>query len=146
MDETKYAKLICSSETFCPHPSDCLRWWSESDWEEYFQATDGSLSWGASPFSKEEWKNLYAEGYRYCAALQEGRSVAVAGLWPRSEEEWEVIAMGTALRVRGQGYGKAIVSFVTQSILDSGRNATITIRKGNAPMLQVAARVGFKRR
>jgi len=89
---------------------------------------------------------LHAEGCSYCDLLVGGRAVATAGLWPRTDEEWEPIAVGTAPAHRNQGYGKAIVSFATQAILDAGRTAVVVTREDNVPMRHVAAALGYELR
>jgi len=137
--------LVCTRETFRPCPCECVRWWSQADWEDYFRTADGM--WPArAPLNREEWDAAHAQGYTYCAALVEGRAVAIAAVWRRSEDEWEVAAVGTAPAFRRQGYGEAVVCFVTDYILRCGRTATIGFRKSNVAMRRAAERVGFRPR
>jgi RimJ/RimL family protein N-acetyltransferase len=140
--------LFCTRETFRPCPSEGARWWQVEDWaaardahQEMWPRDDGWTFW-----SEEEWRRLYSEGYRYCDLLVDGRAVATAGLWPRTSEEWGPIAVGTAPAHRNKGYGKAIVSFVTRTILDAGRTAVIVTREDNAPMRRVAEVLGYELR
>jgi predicted GNAT family acetyltransferase len=76
----------------------------------------------------------------------DGRAVATAGLWPRTDQEWEVIAVGTAPGFRNRGYGKAVVSFVTQEILDAGKVAALSHHKENTAMGRIADALGYKPR
>jgi len=134
--------LACTKETFRPCHSDCVKWWAWSEWPEYFRMSSGMWP-GRTPFSKEEWEQARSEGYTYSAAIVNDRTVATAAVWRRSDEEWEVAAVGTAPAFRRQGYGKAAVSFVTDYILKSGRTATIGFRKDNVAMHKTAESVGF---
>lgn len=137
--------FICTKETFRAFKMEGLKWWRVSDWQEAYKAI--KEMWPDSePWAEEEWNELYSQGYRYCAVLRHGRAVAAAGLWPRTENEWEVIAVGTAPGYRNRGYSKAIVSFVTEEILESGRNATITTCNENTPMLKIIERLGYRSR
>jgi RimJ/RimL family protein N-acetyltransferase len=140
--------LVCTRETFRPCPSEGARWWEVGDWEAARDAHEGM--WprddGWTFWSEKEWQQLYAEGYRYCDLLVDGKAVATAGRWPWATDEWGVIAVGTAPVHRGKGYGKAIVSFVTQTILDAGRTAVIITREDNAAMRRVAGSLGYEER
>ena len=144
-----YVQMVCTRETFRPHPSEGAKWWRVEDWEAareahvgmYPQRQDGWVFW-----SEEEWQQLYAEGYRYCDVLVDGRAVATAALCPRTEQEWGTIAVGTVPDHRNKGYGKAIVSLVTQAILDAGKAAVISTHEDNAPMRRVAVALGYQLR
>ena len=137
--------FICTKETFRAFKMEGLRWWHVADWQEAYKANKGM--WPDLDFwSEEEWDELYSQGCRYCAVLKNARAVAITGLWPRTENKWEVIAVGTAPGYRNRGYGKAIVSFVTKEILESGRSATITTRNENTPMLKIIERLGYRSR
>lgn len=134
--------FMTTGNGFRPHVMDGAKWWTVDDWAEARAAHSGM--WPGKEFWPEsEWRQLYAEGYRYCALLRKGRSVAMAGLWPRTEPEWEVIAVGTAPGHRNHGYAKAIVTFVTNEILSRGRSVGITTRHDNFPMLNVIESLGF---
>ena len=128
---------------FRPYRMEGVRWWDVGDWREADEA--GRRAWPDWEFwPEEEWRQLYGEGYRYCALLRDGAAVATAGLWLRSPTTWEVIAVGTAPLYRGQGYAKAVVTFVTEHVLVQGRMARITTRSDNLPMRRVIARLGFR--
>ena len=138
---TDQTRLICTPDTFRPQPCDGLRWWEVGDWA-LVAAAHEHLG-GQRPWTPSEWQNLYAQGYRYCALVPDGRALAWGGLWPRSNDQWEVIAVGTDPAVRNRGYGRAVVAFVTSAILAAGRTASITTGADNAAMLRTAAAVGF---
>jgi len=144
MAKKGYVALTCTKQTFTPVNSRMTRWWAKDDWREYYDATNTALGWGNPPHRKKAWLKLYEQGYRFCAVLSRGRAVAVAGLWPRTKEAWEVIAVGVRLGKMNRSLGRTIVSLVADEILKHGRKATITTRKGNAAMLRAAQAVGFK--
>jgi len=136
---------VCTRETFRPYRIEGLRWWATDEWEEAYKAHKGTwphTTW----FPEDLWRELYSNGYRYCSLLVNGQGVATAGLWPRTEKVWEVIAVGTGPDFRKKGYGKAVVSFVTQTILNAGKVARLTFRKGNIPMERIAAALGYEAR
>ena len=143
-----YVEAVCTAETFRPVPSEHVQWWRVSDWEDAYRAHEGmwprDYDWTWWP--EEEWRKLYSEGYRYCDLLVDGRAVATACLWPRAEHEWEVIAVGTAPNHRRMGDGKAVVSFVTQEIIDSGKVAALSYHEDNAPMRRIAEALGYRPR
>ena len=134
--------FITTGEGFRRHQADGLRWWRPDDWPEACEAHRGM--WPGNDFwSETEWRDLHGQGYRYCALVRDGHALAVAGLWPRTESEWEVIAVGTAPAHRNRGYAKGIVTFVVDEILAHGRSAGITTRHDNVPMLRVIDQLGF---
>ena len=141
MDKTD-VRFICTQKDHRRHQAEGLRWWHVGDWAEANAAYDGMWP-GVGPWPETEWRDLYAEGTRYCAVVNSGKALATAGLWTRSEEQWEVIAVGTAPGHRGRGHGKAVVSLVTEEIHRFGRDATITTQAGNLPMLRVIQQLGY---
>jgi GNAT superfamily N-acetyltransferase len=138
------ATFICTPEHHRRYQAEGLRWWGLGDWADACAAFEGM--WPVGPWAEGEWRDLYAEGTRYCALVKDGKTVATAGLWTRSEKEWEVIAVGTAPGHRGRGYGKAVVSFVTDEIHRLGRSATITTGEDNLAMLRVIHHLGYTTR
>lgn len=141
-----YVTLVCTNRSFRAVSTESTRWWDVSDWREYFRATDGALGWGRPPHPKEDWTELYKQGYRFCATLKSGRAVAVAGLWPRTKTEWLVIANGLKLRCEGKGYAEEILSFVVDEILKTRRNASFMVRTDDSVWLPAAKAVGFRKR
>ncbi len=140
----QFVTFFCRRETFSPYRIEGPRWWAADEWEAAYRAHEEMWPDSTTFWSREEWGELYSQGYRYCAVLRKGKAVATAGLWPRTDEEWEVIAVGTAPGFRRQGYGKAVVSFVTETILQGGRVATIGFRKENTPMRRTAVALGYE--
>ena len=97
------------------------------------------------PLSREEWSGNRQAGYRYCALILEGRIVAEAAAWSRSDEAWEVAAVYTDPDLRRKGHARAVVSFATAHILSTGRVATCTTNADNTAMIRTAESVGFSR-
>jgi RimJ/RimL family protein N-acetyltransferase len=134
-----YCSLICTPDSFCPSDCSRVRW---LDWEN-----DYSLArayWPQdSPLSREDWEQNRADGFRYCAVVEQEAIAALAAVWTYSQTHWEVAAVSTAPAFRKRGYGKAVVCFVTAHILEQGRKATILIESRNVAMLKTAESVGF---
>jgi GNAT superfamily N-acetyltransferase len=93
----------------------------------------------------DEWKSYYANGYSYCSIIINGEIIANAAAWKYSDTAWETAAVSVLPEFRKRGYGKAIVAFVTEYILKSGRIATCTTSEGNIAMQETALSVGFCR-
>lgn len=134
-----YWSLICTPNSF--RPTDCshVRW---LDWENDYPLAQAY--WPQDPpLSREDWEQNRAEGFRYCALVEQGSIAALAAVWTFSQTHWEVAAVSTAPAFRRRGYGKAVVSFVTAHILEQGRTATISTDESNVAMLKTALSVGF---
>ncbi len=133
--------LTCTKDTFRPFPSEVVHWFA---WERDSYLLQG-FGKAKPPMSRREWERLREKGYRYCFAAENDRMVAWAGVWPRTEEVWEVIAVYTAPEFRRRGYGKAVVSLATAYILKCGRAASCGTKAGNLAMIRTAESVGFRR-
>ena len=134
-----YCSLICTLESF--RPSDCsrVRW---LDWENDYPLAQAY--WPQDPpLSREDWEQNRAEGFRYCAIVEQEAIVALAAVWTYSQTHWEVAAVSTTPASRKIGYGKAVVCFVTAHILQQGHKATILTKNTNVAMLKTAESVGF---
>lgn len=136
-----YCSLICTLDSFRPGDCSRVRW---LDWEnDYLLAR---AYWPQDPpLSREDWAQNRAEGFRYCAIVEQEAIAALAAVWTYSQTHWEVAAVSTAPASRQRGYGKAVVSFVTAHILEQGRTATIWADYSNVAMLKTAESVGFYR-
>jgi ribosomal protein S18 acetylase RimI-like enzyme len=134
-----YCSLICTPDSF--RPSDCshVRW---LDWENDYPLA--LAYWPQDPpLSREDWVQNRAEGFHYCAIVEQDAIAALAAVWTYSQTHWEVAAVSTAPAFRQRGYGKAVVCFVTAHILQHGRKATILTEHTNVAMLKTAGSVGF---
>ena len=145
---SKWVILFCTEATSRPYHMDCVRWWSWSEWEDYCRSmTDGV--WPSSyphVHSEEDWERSRRQGYTFCAAIVDDCTVATAAVHRCSDDEWMVVSVGTAPAFQRRGYGRAVVSFVTEHILAQGRTATLGTRPYNVQMLEVAQSVGFRLR
>jgi hypothetical protein len=56
--------------------------------------------------SQEDWEQNRAEGFRYCAIVEQEAIAALAAVWTYSPTHWEVAAVSTAPAFRKMGYGK----------------------------------------
>ena len=134
-------EFACTSDTFRPVAHDRVRWLDQEKDFALFRAIRVPIE----PPTREEWDSWHQGGFRYCALVQNGEIVSVAAAWRRSEAAWEVAAVWTHPDFRGRGHAKAVCSFVTSYILNSGRIATCGTREDNAPMIRVVEALGFER-
>lgn len=133
-------RFECTWETF--RPADCagVRW---LDWDRDYEGVRDFAQDMGHTFTPADWRTAREEGYRYCALIREGRLLSIAAAWHYSETAWEVAAVATRKACRRRGYGKAVVTFVTEYILRSGRTATCTTNRENTAMRRTAEAVGF---
>jgi len=131
----------CIKDTFRPIASENTRWWVEDDWQEYHSATDKAHRFASS---REVWTKLHRLGFRFCATMESGRSIAVAALCPLYGDASVVMAVAVQASEAGRGRGRAIVSFVTDEILKSGKDAILQTARTNKAMLRAARAVGFQ--
>jgi ribosomal protein S18 acetylase RimI-like enzyme len=135
-------KLFTTEALLKPISTEGVRWLTEGDLpliQAYWWAD-------AEPWTLEEWRDLVAQGYRYCGLILYGKLVSMCGVEERNVTEWEVIAVGTRPDCRRRGYARQVVAFVAQSIVAAGRVATYTARSTNVASLRTAEAVGFMRR
>jgi RimJ/RimL family protein N-acetyltransferase len=120
-----------------------VRWIGESDlpaMREPFYEGQGEIEW-----TLEHWRKLADEGYRYCGVFEESRLCALAGVWERFSDAWEVISVITKDGYRQRGLGKAVVAFAADHILDHVDVALYTTGTGNTASIRTAESVGFER-
>ena len=141
----------CTRATFQPEIRYPVRW---LDWERDYALA--STIWPDEfPLTQETWREARELGYRYAGVVAcrpagrrpsgRERLLAIAAVWRYSEEAWEAAAVRTQPDVRRRGYARAVVSFVTAHILQSGRRATCTTGSDNVAMQRTAEGVGFVR-
>lgn len=135
-----YTHLRCARESFQPCPDPRVRWLDMQ--ADYCLAAESWRRAGHS-LTLEDWQQAHADGYQYCAIVEGGSIIAMAAVWRYSDTAWEVAAVGANESHRRQGLGKAVVSFITDHILSSGRLATCTTAETNEAMIQTARSVGF---
>jgi predicted GNAT family acetyltransferase len=130
----------CTQKTFRPVPHDPVRWLDpERD------LTLMQRSWGAVgiQISREDLEEWTAQGYRFCAVVEEGRIVSKAARWAYSDTVWELAGVHTEETHRQRGYGKMVCSCVTAHILAHVGQATCHARASNISMRRLAESVGF---
>jgi RimJ/RimL family protein N-acetyltransferase len=135
----EYVELTCTSTDFRPAATSCVRW---LDWEQDFALAQAF--WPPEfPLTPEIWAEARDLGYHYCAIVEDGQIASVAAEYRCADEAWMVAAVMTATVFQRRGYAKAVVSFVTQEILDAERTAFCLTRQDNLPMIRTAESVGF---
>jgi ribosomal protein S18 acetylase RimI-like enzyme len=134
--------LICTRDTFTPAEGVSVRWLEAS--ADYILAAD-FWSRTDSPLAVETWREAHDRyRYSYAAVVLDGGIVAIAAFLPFSLHAWDVSAVKTDSGFRRKGYGKAVVSFVTASILARVPTATCVTRDDNVAMIRTAQGVGFR--
>ena len=132
--------MVCTAETFRPCYTVDVRW---LDWDEDFELARELWARAEYDLSKDEWLSFRDSGYTYCGVVVDGRIASRAAVFTRTKTEWEAAAVWTLDGYQHRGYAKSVVSFVTQSILDSGHLATCHTDHDNAAMIATARGVGF---
>jgi GNAT superfamily N-acetyltransferase len=141
----RYLHFECTRASFRPDAGHPVRW---LDWEQDYELA--STIWPQEfPLSRETWLEARELGYRYCGVVDRRldggtRLLAIAAVWRYSETAWEAAAVRTQPDARRRGCAKAVVSFVTAHILDSGRRATCTTGQGNVAMQRTAESAGYR--
>jgi ribosomal protein S18 acetylase RimI-like enzyme len=139
MAEPVYLSYSCTTETFQAQQRYPVQW---LDWEQDYLLAQ-SIWPPQHPLTAEVWMEAKRDGYEYCAAIQQQHMIAMAAVWRYSPVAWEVAAVITQPAYRRQGYGLAMVSFVTGTILAAQRVATCTTSSTNTAMQRTLERVGF---
>lgn len=132
-------ELACDHSDFRPTSTSQVRW---LDWEQDFALAQAY--WPPHlPLTPKIWAEIHDLGYHYCAVVVDGQIASLAAEYRCSDDAWMVAAVSTAPAFQRRGYGKAVVSFVTQGILDAGRIAFCLTREDNLPMIRTAESIGF---
>lgn len=132
-------RWICDRTTFRPADVSKVRW---LDWDEDYELFQ---KFWPIPLNREQWERARSEGNPCCILIEGEEIIASAGEKRFSEDGWGVVAVETSPLFRRRGHGKAVVSFVTAHILDSGRMAICETRDDNVAMIRTAESVGYKR-
>lgn len=138
MSDQTYVEYECTHQTFRSLTRYPVRW---LEWETDYPLVQ--LFWPEQ--TPEGWREAREEGYQYCAVIEHGQIQAMAAVWRYSVAAWEVASVYTRPEVRGRGYAKAVVAFVTATILNAGKRATCSTASDNRAMQRVAESVGFQR-
>jgi ribosomal protein S18 acetylase RimI-like enzyme len=134
-------KLVCDRESFLPRCDSRVRW---LDWCVDYPLVQQAWAEAGVTLTYEDWLSARDQGYTYCGIAENGILASVAAVWTYSEEAWEVAAVATMSAYRRRGLATAVVSFVTDHILSSGRLATCHTRRDNRAMTKTAEGVGFR--
>ena len=135
-----HVELTCTLDDFRSAPTSHVRW---LDWEQDFALAQAfwSLEY---PLTSKIWAEARDLGYHYCAIVEDGQIASIAAEYRCADDAWMVAAVRTAPAFRRRGYAKAVVSYVTQGILDAGRVAFCQTHADNLPMIRTAESVGFR--
>ena len=141
--EIKYLDLICTEGTFrgSSDPSAVLF----DAYENYEQIT---AFYDSCPecesFPKEEYfSGDWYERWEDWILWEDGVIAARAGIWKKSEDEWEVAGVITRPEYRKRGYSVRLVSHCVAKILEAGKTAVLSTAETNRPMIGAARKAGF---
>ncbi len=134
-------KFFCTKQSFTPTNTRRVRW---LDQNADFPLARNYWALFGQPLTRQTWDQVHDElGYRYAAIVENGHILSCAAVWCFSRYVWDVSAVSTAPASRRQGYAKAVVSFVTAHILESGRTPMTSTDDDNLAMIATARSVGF---
>lgn len=131
----------CTRETFRPSLHHAVRW---LDWHEDYPLMQAFRE-PVMPLALDEWLGFEEQGYQYCGIVVDGALVCIAAVWRFQETKWMLAAVMTKPELRRHGYAKAVCSFITAHILDSGRIAVATTALTNVAMQRTAESIGYQR-
>lgn len=135
---TDYLEFTCTRATFRPDLRHPVRWIDVED--DYARVR----AFWPDELPREEWRSFAGMGYTYVAVLEQDAIVASGAVWRWSDDAWEAAAISTAASHRQRGYATAIMTFLTQHILDSGKLATCGTAVDNIAMQRTMLHVGYQ--
>ncbi len=153
MEHSYYAKIADINELHCFY-SNHVRWLNpETDFDiikEYFSCfdihNDTDTYFG---INLKDIKTAYSQDERnigqLCGFIQNGKILSLAGVEFCSQKEWEICAVSTHPDYIGNGFSKAVCSFIAKYILEHNRTAICETNPSNYAMQAVMKRIGLKR-
>jgi predicted GNAT family acetyltransferase len=138
MSDSQYVEYECTLQRFHPVMSYPVRW---LEWEQDYPLVQ--QFWPEQ--TAQGWREARQQGFQYCAVVEHDQIQALAAVWRYSEDSWEAASVYTRPEMRGRGYAKAVVTFVTAYILEAGKRATCSTTHDNRAMQRVIESVGFQR-
>jgi RimJ/RimL family protein N-acetyltransferase len=97
-----------------------------------------------APLTRADWDGLTREGYLYFGCFEGERLLSRAGVWQRTQDVWEVIAVRTHGDFLRRGFGAAVVYAAASYVLRHVRVASYTADEGNLASVRTAQAVGFR--
>ena len=98
---------------------------------------------GQRSVSEDLWREIYADGTRYCGLFEGGVMTSRACIEPLSADVWEIADVRTARDFRGRGQACAVCEFVLCEILSAGKIPSIRTEEDNLAMQRVIEKLGF---
>ena len=141
MEEKNVHLCLTKSELTCPDNLWYARWITEKDAKAFSEPFMKGQEHG---WTLEEFQELQNMGYSYCGVFLNQRLCSIAGLWKRSPDVWEVIAVGTKEEYRYKGMAKSVVYFIANNIFQHINVASYTSSESNLASINTARSVGFK--
>ena len=134
---------LCVTRSELIRPKDMwqVRWITEDDHEAFAKPF---RKWDTHGWTLEEFRQYQSEGNLFCGVFFDGRLCALAGLWKRAEDVWEVIAVGTMEEYQHRGMAKSCVYFMAEYIFQHCEVASYGTWENNIASIRTAQSVGFK--
>jgi predicted GNAT family acetyltransferase len=134
----------CDIDSFKPDQRHEVRWLDAlSDVDGDFDLLAEFERHRGQTFSREDLRTVTDQGFTYAAVVQDGAIMARAARWDYSDESWELAAVFTLERRRGEGLARSVCTFVTGFILAAGKVATCHTPESNTGMRRVAESLGY---
>lgn len=139
----KYLDFVCTKDTFNGCFDDSVvafdAWKNYETITEFYDSCPECQSFPKEEYFGGDWYDKW-EDY---VIWDNGRIVARAGIWKKSEHEWEVAGVITLPDYRQKGYSLRIVSHCISRILEHGKIAILSTAETNYAMIKVAKKAGF---
>jgi len=137
----EYLYRISNVEKLITFSNDDIVWLSAKKHhvmiKEFIDAND--IITGISVFDE-----CLENGINYCALIKDKKILAMGCVERYSDLIWEVADIKVHQAHRGNGYGKAITSFISNYILVNGRSVTGYTRENNLAMRKIFTNLGFE--
>ena len=153
MNNSYHAKIADIKELYYFH-SDHVRWLNpKNDFDlikEYFGCydihndTDTYFGISLKDIEKEYTIDEISSG-RLCAYVENNRILSLAGVAFCAGQEWEICAVSTLLGFTGNGFSKAVCSFIAKWILEHHHTAICETNSANFAMQAVLSQIGMTR-
>ncbi|MBE6639641.1 MAG: GNAT family N-acetyltransferase [Ruminococcaceae bacterium] len=152
MDHAYYARMEDINELHCFY-SDHVRWLNpETDFDlikEYFSYfdihndTDTYFGINLKDIKTDYSINEYNAGH-LCGVIVDGKVLSLAGVAFGSQKEWEICAVSTHPDYMGNGFSKAVCSFIAKYIIEHNHAAICQTHPSNFAMQAIMRQIGMK--
>jgi len=129
---SEHVRWLCLPEDFAMLQANYLYRAEEA---QDSKLTDFARRMTPADFPANQWK--------FCAWVEGGEILAMAGILVMTDSIWEIAAVWTHPQYRGRGCAKALCAFAARYILEQGRRATCATARKNTAMRRVMQGIGM---